>query len=65
MDTLVLSDGKNAFRMQLVRWDGDAYVSVVVNSNGFSGSSDLYVLGEELRSFCAGLVAIQRCLKGE
>ena len=65
MDPLVLSDGENTFRMQLLRWDGDAYISVSVDSNGFAGRNDLHILGDEFKMFCANLLAVQQSLKGE
>ena len=44
---------------------GDAYLTVRVSADGFSGHNDLWVLAPALRSFCQGLVALERDRRGE
>lgn len=44
---------------------GDAYVTISVHSNGFSGKNDLWVGAEELQEFCASLVKLEKKRKGE
>ena len=44
---------------------GDAYLTVRVSADGFSGHNDLWVLAPALRSFCKGLVALERDRRGE
>ena len=44
---------------------GDAYVTVRVSSGGFSGHNDLWVLAPALRSFCQGLVSLERDRRGK
>jgi hypothetical protein len=45
--------------------NGDAYLTVRVSSGGFSGHNDLWVLASALRSFCQGLVILERDRRGE
>ena len=65
MSSLLLTDGASRLELDLVRWDGDAYLSVVVDSRGFSGRNDLHVVAAAFRLFCSQLLALQRTLKGE
>ena len=44
---------------------GDAYVTVKVQSHGFSGHNDLWLLADSLRSFCAALVSLEAKRQGE
>ena len=44
---------------------GDAYVTVRVSADGFSGHNDLWVLAPALRSFCQSLVALERDRRGQ
>lgn len=44
---------------------GDAYMTVRVSADGFSGHNDLWVLAPALRSFCQSLVALERDRRGE
>ena len=44
---------------------GDAYVTVQVQSQGFVGHNDLWVVGAALASFAADLRALERSLQGE
>jgi len=44
---------------------GDAYVTVRVSSDGFSGHNDLWVLAPALRSFCQSLAALERDRRGQ
>lgn len=44
---------------------GDAYVTVVISSNGFSGHNDLWVFHSSLQSFCRNLIRLEADRKGE
>ena len=44
---------------------GDAYIIISLNSNGFSGKNDLWVIAEELQEFCTSLVRLEKERKGE
>jgi hypothetical protein len=44
---------------------GDAYVTVRVSAAGFCGHNDLWVLPPALRSFCQGLLALERDRRGQ
>jgi hypothetical protein len=44
---------------------GDAYVTVRISAAGFSGQNVLWVLAPALRSFCQGLVALERERRGQ
>jgi len=44
---------------------GDAYVTIKLSSNGFSGQNDLWVLSESLFYFCRSLIALEKTRKGE
>lgn len=44
---------------------GDAYVTVQVQSQGFVGHNDLWVVGAALASFAADLRVLERSLQGE
>ena len=44
---------------------GDAYVSIIVSSHGFSGRNQVWVQREELKSFCTSLVKLEKYRKGE
>ena len=50
--------------IDLASWDGDAYVTIAVDSQGFKGHNDLHVFGSAFREFCRDLLALQRTLKG-
>src|SRR5690606_4817575 len=65
MSGLSLTDGESRLELDLAVWDGDAYVTVSVDSRGFAGRNDLHVLGPDFRKFCADLLNLQRTLKGE
>jgi hypothetical protein len=71
MTVLRFSDGPNFFEMSVaieedrtVQSFGDAYVTVKIESSGFSGHNDLWVLGTELARFCRSLLLLERDLKG-
>jgi len=51
--------------IDFVRWDGDAYITVLVDSRGFSGRNDLHILASHFQDFCTNLVELQESLKGE
>ena len=38
---------------------GDAYVTVEISSNGFSGHNDLWVSSDSIKSFCRNLVRLE------
>ena len=44
---------------------GDALLGVRVQSSGFAGTSEVWVLLEQLRQFCAELMALNGSLRGE
>jgi hypothetical protein len=44
---------------------GDAYITISVHSNGFSGKNDLWVGAEEFQEFCTSLVKLEKERKGE
>lgn len=62
---MILSDGKSEFRLELLEWDGDAYISASVASQGFSGKSDAHVVCQEFKHFCKSLLNLQTSLKGK
>jgi hypothetical protein len=65
MSELILTDGTSSLQIDLANWDGDAYIAVSINSRGFTGKTDLYILEEEFRGFCKSFVDLQKTLKGE
>ncbi|HKE43707.1 MAG TPA: hypothetical protein VKB41_04125 [Steroidobacteraceae bacterium] len=65
MDVLSLSDGASQLKIELLSWDGDAYVAVHAQSHGFAGRNDLHVASQDFKRFCGELVALQKSLKGE
>ena len=72
MGVLRFSDGQNAFEMDVAIEEdrslpshGDAYVTVKVQSEGFNGHNDLWVLGPALSAFCRSLVQLNNSLMGE
>jgi len=65
MSGLSLTDGVSRLELDLASWDGDAYLTVSVDSRGFAGRNDLHVLGHDFTRFCADLLELQRTLKGE
>jgi len=44
---------------------GDAYLTVSVSSNGYTGQNDLWVDQRAFRAFCSALVALEKNRKGE
>ena len=44
---------------------GDAYVTIAVKSNGFSGRNDLWVTADDMKRFCKSLVQLEMSRKGE
>jgi hypothetical protein len=65
MSVMHLSDGTSRLGIELVRWDGDAYLAVVVESRGFAGRNDLHVADQAFRRFCKELLSLQQTLSGE
>ncbi|SUS05878.1 conserved hypothetical protein [uncultured Defluviicoccus sp.] len=65
MPTLKLTDGESSLAIDLVSHDGDAYVSIAIQSHGSAGCNDLYVLSSDFRVFCSSLLSLQRSLQGE
>ena|SRR5882672_2560646 len=65
MPPLQLTDGTSSLAIDLASWDGDAYVTVAINSRGFAGRNDLHIIAEAFNNFCAALVSLQRTLTGE
>lgn len=71
MTVLRFSDSLNFFEMSVAIEEdrtlqsfGDAYVMLKIESKGFSGHNDLWVLGTELAKFCKALLVLERDLKG-
>ena len=62
---IVITDSKSVLGIELVSWDGDAYLGVTLESHGFSGRNDLHVEGKDFRNFCRGLVKLQSTLSGK
>lgn len=44
---------------------GDAYVTIEISSNGFSGHNDLWVSYGSIQSFCRDLIRLEEIRKGE
>jgi len=44
---------------------GDALLGVRMHSAGFSGSTEVWVLQEQLRLFCSSLVKLEQSLRGQ
>lgn len=72
MSLLSLRSGDDFFEMgvaieedQMLSSHGDAYVTVKVQSKGFSGHNDLWVLAEAMQSFCSALIKLEKNLQGE
>ena len=65
MPPLRLTDGTSSLEIDLATWDGDAYVTVAVESRGYAGRNDMHVFSEAFADFCASLIALQRTLKGQ
>ena len=65
MHSMIFSDNKSELKLELIQWDGDAYISAVVNSHGFSGQSDAHIENNEFKEFCKNLLILQNSLKGK
>jgi len=61
---ILLTDGTSKLELNLGSWDGDAYISVNVDSRGFCGASDLHISGKEFRLFCKNFIDLQKSFKG-
>lgn len=44
---------------------GDAYITLSVQSAGFAGHNDLWAQSESISAFCRALIALNETLKGE
>lgn len=64
MPPLRLTDGMSCLEIDLADWDGDAYVTVAIESSGYAGRNDLHVVSEDFTEFCSSLIELQRTLKG-
>jgi len=62
---MTITDGKSALEIDLVNWDGDAYVTVKIDSRGYSGENDLHVLAGVFKKFCTDILELQKTLKGK
>lgn len=62
---ILLTDDTSVLEIDLASWDGDAYVTVRVDSRGYAGANDVYVLDSEFRQFCSNLLKLQETLKGQ
>jgi hypothetical protein len=65
MPPLRLTDRASSLAIDLASWDGDAYVTIAVESCGFAGRNDLHVVADAFHAFCTSLISLQRTLKGE
>lgn len=72
MSLLTLRSDDDFFEMgiaieedQTVPSHGDAYVTIRVQSKGFSGHNDLWVQAEAMQSFCSALLILEKNLQGE
>ena len=65
MPPLRLTDGTSFLEIDLTSCDGDAFVSVAIESRGYAGRNDMHVFSEAFTDFCASLIALQRSLKGQ
>lgn len=63
--TFSLTDGKSRFELNLLRWDEDALVAVRIDSHGFSGHNDLFIIGPAFVDFCRDVITAQQTLKSE
>ena len=61
---ITLTDRVSILDLDLASWDGDAYVTVKVNSRGYCGENDLHILAGDFRQFCSSLISLQKNLKG-
>lgn len=59
-----LSDGISVLEIDLASWDDDAYITVKIDSRGYSGLNDLHVLAVDFKNFCKDLLSLQATLKG-
>ncbi len=65
-------DHKNFFELDLAMQEtedlpskGDAYITISLSSNGYSGHNDLWVSSESLCCFCRDLIDLEKKRKGE
>lgn len=72
MSLLTLRSGDSFFEMGVAIEEGpslpaqgDAYVTIKVQSKGFAGHNDLWVQSEAMHAFCSALITLERNLKGE
>jgi len=61
---LILTDRISSLEVDLATWDGDAYITIKIDSRGFKGQNDLHVVGSEIRQFCSDLIQLHKTLKG-
>jgi hypothetical protein len=72
MNLIRLANGNDFFELGVqieedssIQSFGDAYVTIQVQSEGFAGHNDLWVLAEDMRSFARNLVSLEASLIGE
>ena len=72
VDTLVIKNSENFIQIDVTPEEeeglpsyGDAYVTIFVESNGFSGRNDLWVTADDMKRFCKSLVQLEVSRKGE
>ncbi len=54
-----------AIEEESVQSQRDAYVTISISSDGFTGHNDLWVIGQAFTDFCRSLLSLERSLKGE
>ena len=62
---LILTDNVSKLEIDLAAWDGEAYITVKVNSRGFSGQNDMHISSSVFQRFCSGFINLQKNLKGK
>lgn len=72
MTVLRLPNGDDLIEMSVaieedekLQSNGDVYVTLKMQSEGFSGHNDLWMLADQMRKFASALVALERHLRGE
>ena len=62
---MILTDNTSRLEINLSHWDGDAYVTVKIDSMGYCGENDLHIHSIEFKRFCKDILELQRTLKGK
>jgi len=62
---MILTNSNSSLEINLAHWDGDAYITVSVDSEGFRGVNDLHILSSVFQQFCRDILELQKTLKGK